>query len=355
MDQKADIKTLYYEELEALIKKCGLPAFRAGQIFRWFHNNLARDFDDLKNVGKETIGILKENTALYPLTIVRVLESKLDGTKKFAFALHDGNIIESVFMRYKHGNSVCISSQAGCRMGCRFCASTVNGLARNLTASEMLEQVYEISRITGERISNVVIMGSGEPLDNYDNTVRFIRLISDSEGYNMSRRNITLSTCGLVPQIKKLADEDLPVTLAISLHAPNDELRKKTMPIAQKYSVADIRDACVYYFEKTGRRVTFEYSVIKDLNDGRETIDELARYLLPLHCHLNLISVNPIKERNYARVGDFSLSGIKKILENKGINVTIRRRLGSDIDSSCGQLRLETMSEIKTQGKEGLS
>ncbi|MBR6271878.1 MAG: 23S rRNA (adenine(2503)-C(2))-methyltransferase RlmN [Lachnospiraceae bacterium] len=336
---KTDIKSLNKSALKEFVNNLGQPAFRAVQIFEWLHARLATTFDEMTNLGKDFRVKLDENCYITTLKSVKTLESKLDGTMKFAFELADGNIIESVFMRYKHGNTVCVSSQAGCRMGCRFCASTIDGLARNLTPSEILDQIYSINRITGERISNVVIMGSGEPLDNYDNVIKFIKLISDPDGYNMSRRNITLSTCGLVPEVFRLADEGLPITLAISLHAPNDELRRQTMPIANRYGIAEIMKACEYYFNKTGRRISFEYSVIKGLNDSADTIKELAALLTGSGSHVNLIPVNPIKERNFDRPDDSALLRAKSILEKSGINVTIRRRLGSDIGGSCGQLR----------------
>ncbi|MBQ9388321.1 MAG: 23S rRNA (adenine(2503)-C(2))-methyltransferase RlmN [Lachnospiraceae bacterium] len=336
---KTDIKSLNKSALKEFVNNLGQPAFRAVQIFEWLHARLATTFDEMTNLGKDFRVKLDESCYITTLKPVKTLESKLDGTMKFAFELADGNIIESVLMRYKHGNTVCVSSQAGCRMGCRFCASTIDGLARNLTPSEILDQIYSINRITGERISNVVIMGSGEPLDNYENVISFIKLIGDERGYNMSRRNITLSTCGLVPEVFRLADKGLPITLAISLHAPNDELRRQTMPIANRYGIAEIMKACEYFFNKTGRRISFEYSVIKGLNDSADTIKELAALLTGSGSHVNLIPVNPIKERNFDRPDDSALLRAKSILEKSGINVTIRRRLGSDIGGSCGQLR----------------
>ena len=342
-----DIKSLNKTELETYLKQLGEPKFRTAQIFDWLHKKRVKTFDEMTNLPKSLIQKLQADCELITLEIERMQLSKHDGTRKYAFKLADGNIIESVFMKYEHGNSVCISSQVGCRMGCKFCASTIDGLARNLTASEMLEQIYEIDRDTGEHISNVVIMGSGEPLDNFDNAVKFIRLINDEAGYMMSQRNITLSTCGLVPKIYELADEELSITLAISLHAPNDELRRQTMPIANKYSIEEILKACDYYFEKTGRRISFEYSVILGLNDGAETINQLAHILKGKNAHVNLISVNPIKERSYKEVDALSLTAIKNMLEKSGINATIRRRLGEDIDSACGQLR----RRIKQEGE----
>lgn len=282
---------------------------------------------------------LKENYELVTLEQVQVLVSSLDGTRKYLFRLPDGHLIESVFMKYRHGNSVCVSSQAGCRMGCRFCASTLDGLARSLLPSEILEQVYRIVRDTGEKISNVVIMGSGEPMDNYENVLRFIRLLTDENGYHMSQRNITLSTCGIVPGIRKLAEEGLPVTLALSLHAVSDEERKELMPIARKYPLNEVLAACDEYFEKTGRRVSYEYSLVKEVNDSNEHARRLAALLKGKNCHVNLIPVNPIKERTYQSTSRAEAVNFQLMLEKYGINATIRREMGRDIQGACGQLR----------------
>lgn len=265
--------------------------------------------------------------------------SKIDGTRKYLFELSDGNVIESVLMKYKHGNSVCISSQVGCRMGCRFCASTLDGLERNLTASEMLDQIYRIQSETGERVSNVVVMGSGEPLDNFDNLIRFIRLLTDENGLNISQRNVTVSTCGIVPGIKRLAEEDLQITLALSLHAPNDEVRRSLMPVANRYSLPEVMEACREYFNKTGRRLTFEYSLVQGVNDNLEEARALVRLIKDQHGHVNLIPVNPIKERDYVQSGRPAILAFQNLLEKSGINVTIRREMGRDIDGACGQLR----------------
>ena len=264
---------------------------------------------------------------------------QIEGTKKYLFRLYDGNLIESVFMRYHHGNSVCISSQVGCKMGCRFCASTLNGCVRNLEPSEMLDQIYRIQSLTGERVSNVVIMGSGEPMDNYDNVVKFLGLINSDKGLNISQRNITVSTCGLVPRIKQLAELKLQITLAISLHAPNDELRKTMMPIAYTYSIEQIMDACRYYLLQTARRISFEYSLVKGVNDSPECAKQLIKLVHGMNCHINLIPVNPIKERDYEQSEKNSIHNFKEILEKAGVNVTIRREMGRDIDGACGQLR----------------
>ena len=267
--------------------------------------------------------------------------SKLDGTRKYLFALDDGNVIESVLMKYKHGNSVCISSQVGCRMGCRFCASTLDGLVRGLRPSEMIDQIYQIGKDIGERISNVVVMGTGEPLDNYDNLLRFIELLTDENGINISQRNLTVSTCGLVPRMRQLADEKLSITLALSLHASNQKKRKALMPVANSYDIHDVVDACKYYFAQTGRRVTFEYSLVGGVNDTAEDAAELSALVHGMNCHINLIPVNPIKERDYVQSNKGVIEAFKNRLEKNGINVTIRREMGRDIGGACGQLRLK--------------
>ena len=271
--------------------------------------------------------------------------SAIDGTRKYLFRLSDGNVIESVLMRYKHGNSVCISSQVGCKMGCRFCASTIGGWTRNLLPSEMLDQIYRIQSITGERVSNVVVMGTGEPMDNYDNIVRFVHLLSDEGGLNISQRNITVSTCGIVPKIYELAKEKLQITLALSLHAPNDEKRRELMPVAQRYSMDEVLDACRNYFQETSRRITFEYSLVAGVNDSDEDARELSSRIHDINCHVNLIPVNPIKERSYRRSTHLAVENFKIKLEKCGINVTIRREMGSDIDGACGQLRKSYMEK----------
>ena len=256
-------------------------------------------------------------------------------------------VIESVLMRYHHGNSVCISTQSGCRMGCRFCASTLNGLDRNLTTSELLEQIYQIEKNIDERVSNIVLMGSGEPLDNFENVTNFLRMITDENGANISQRNITLSTCGLIPKIKELADMNFQITLAISLHASDDETRKKLLPIANKYTIEEVLDACRYYFNKTGRRITFEYSLVAGVNDTIEEADKLGRLVSDLNCHVNLIPVNPIKEREYRQSAKQAVLQFKSRVEKYKINATIRREMGRDINGACGQLRNEAMSQRK--------
>lgn len=337
----------------------GLPRFRAKQIYEWLHVKLAEDFEEMSSLPKELRAGLSGQYDLKALKTVDVKISQIDGTRKYLFQLDDENIIESVLMKYKHGNSVCISSQVGCRMGCRFCASALGGLERNLTPSEMLDQIYRISRHTGERVSNVVVMGSGEPMDNYDNLVRFIRLLTDENGLNISQRNVTVSTCGIVPEMKRLADEKLQITLALSLHAPDDDVRSSLMPIAGKYPLREVMDACQYYFAKTGRRMTFEYSLVSGVNDNPAEARALAT-LIKEYCspsrppggmcgHVNLIPVNPIKERDYVQSGARAITDFKNLLEKSGINVTIRREMGRDINGACGQLRKSYIEKKKEE------
>ncbi len=349
--EKKDIKSLGLEQLKEEFASMGEKAFRAKQTYEWMHQKLARSFDEMTNLSKDFREKCKEKYEYTSLEILRVQESKLDGTKKFLFGLRDGNVVESVWMKYKHGNSVCISSQVGCRMGCRFCASTLDGLERNLLPSEMLDQIYTISRYTNERVSNVVIMGSGEPMDNYDNFLQFVRLLTDENGLHISARNVTVSTCGLVPQIRMLAKEHLQITLALSLHATTDEKRKKLMPIAYKYSISELMDACKFYFEQTGRRITFEYSLVGGVNDTQEDADELVALASPLNCHINLIPVNPIKERDFVQSDDRHIQAFKNKLEKNHIQVTVRREMGRDIDGACGQLRRSYIQKEK-QGQE---
>ncbi len=345
--EKKDIKSLYLEELEEELGQLGEKSFRAKQIYQWVHQKLAADFEDMSNLSKALREKLRQQYTLTALNPVEVKISKIDGTRKYLFRLSDGNVIESVWMQYHHGNSVCIPSQVGCRMGCRFCASTLDGLERNLTAGEMLDQIYRIQADTGERVSNIVIMGSGEPMDNYDNVVRFIRLISHDQGLNISQRNITVSTCGIVPGIRRLAKEGLSVTLALSLHAPNDEVRKTLMPIANKYRIQEILDACQEYFEETGRRLTFEYSLVSGVNDNLEEARALASLLKGMHGHVNLIPVNPIQERDYVQSDRRAIEAFQHYLESQKIAVTVRREMGRDINGACGQLRKSFMDEEK--------
>lgn len=342
---KADIKSLSLKELEKALESIGEKPFRAKQIYQWMHEKLATGFGEMSNLSMDLREKLNEQFVLTVLEVVDVKISQTDGTRKYLFGLQDHNIIESVWMKYHHGNSVCISSQVGCRMGCRFCASTLDGLERNLTASEMLDQIYRIQSLTGERVSNIVIMGAGEPFDNYENVIRFIRMISDEHGLHISQRNITVSTCGIVPGIQRLAEENLQITLALSLHAPNDTVRKTLMPIASRYGLAEVLLACQEYYEKTGRRLTFEYSLVRGVNDNLEEARALVELLKGMHGHVNLIPVNPIKERDYVQSEQKAIVNFKNYLENNRINVTIRREMGRDIGGACGQLRKSYLGE----------
>lgn len=345
MEDKIDIKSLTLSELTQFLEDMDQKKFRAKQLYSWMHEHLIEDFDQATNLPKSLIEELKEKCRLTALVVRQEQISKIDDTRKYLFELYDRNMIESVLMRYHHGNSVCISSQVGCRMGCKFCASTLDGCVRNLTASEMLDQIYRIQKMTGERVDNVVIMGSGEPMDNYDNVIRFIKLLNSEEGLNISQRNITVSTCGLVEKIKELADEKLQITLAISLHAPNDKLRASMMPIANKYSIDEIMEAVRYYIDVTTRRVSFEYSLVDGVNDSDDCVKQLAKLLTGLNCHINLIPVNPVRERQFVRPDMKKVYSFKNKLEKYGLNVTIRREMGSDIDGACGQLRKKYMDE----------
>ena len=340
-----DIKSLTLNKLKEEMEAMGEKSFRAKQMYEWMHGKMAAGYEEMTNIPAALANQCRERYSYTALRIVRMQESKTDGTRKYLFELADGNMVESVFMRYKHGNSVCISSQVGCRMGCRFCASTLDGLERNLSPSEMLDQIYAISRHTGERVSNVVVMGSGEPMDNYDNLLRFIELLTDENGLHISQRNVTVSTCGIVPKMRELADNKLQVTLAISLHAATDEKRRQLMPIANKYSLHELIEACDYYFKQTGRRISFEYSLVKGINDTDEDAGQLAALIGQLNCHVNLIPVNPVKERDYVQSERRAVEAFKNKLEKNGINVTIRREMGRDIDGACGQLRRRYMEE----------
>ena len=344
--EKKDIASYSFEELQEEMLAIGEKGFRSRQIYSWIHEKLVDDFEEMTNLPKTLRQKLESAYEIRRVEMEKRQISKIDGTNKFLFCLKDGNMVESVLMKYKHGNSVCISSQVGCRMGCRFCASTLDGLERNLTPSEMLRQVYQIQKITGERVSNIVIMGTGEPLDNYDNFLKFIHMVSDEHGLNISQRNITASTCGIVPNIRRLAEEKLQITLALSLHGSIQEKRRSLMPVANKYELHEVLEACDYYFEKTGRRITFEYSLVHGVNDTPEDAKELMGILKDRNCHLNLIPVNPIKERNYEKPDKKSAENFKNKLEKNGINVTIRREMGSDIDGACGQLRRKTMQGV---------
>ena len=339
---KVDILSLFPNELSKLLSD--LPSYRVKQLFSWLHKGVG--FDDMTNLPKALREQLKETTYIALPIIQNKYVSRIDGTVKYLFRLTDGQCIESVVMKYKHGNTICISSQAGCRMGCKFCASTKNGWARNLTPSEMLGQVLVAQNDTGLRISNIVLMGIGEPLDNYDNVIRFLRLVSRDDGLNIGLRHISLSTCGVVDKIYKLADEGLPITLSISLHHSNDKDRSALMPINNKWNIDSLLDACKSYFDKTGRRISFEYAVISGVNDNEPQAIALAKLLnkrLPsLPFHVNLIPVNSVEGTGFTS-GMESVLLFKSTLEKMGVNATVRRKLGSDIDASCGQLRRTEM------------
>lgn len=339
MESWTDIRSMNMEELTEVVTAAGEKKFRAKQIYGWLHHKLIRTEDEMKNVPAACRETIFKEHPLYGVTEVERYVSKIDGTTKFLFELHDGNIIESVLMKYRHGNSACISSQAGCRMGCRFCASTLLGLERNLYPSEMLDQIYAIQKTTGERVSHIVVMGTGEPFDNFESLCRMISLVSDENGLNISRRNITVSTCGLVPKIYEFADRYPQVTLAISLHAPNDDMRKELMPVANRYTMKELMAAAAYYVAKTGRRITFEYSLVKDVNDQKEHAEMLAALVKGLNCHINLIPINPVKEREFRQSEQNHIHAFQHILEKHHIQVTIRREMGRDISAACGQLR----------------
>ena len=324
----------------------GEPAFRAKQIFSWIHEKQVNSFDMMTNLPKSLRAALAESFDPAPLKMVRRQVSKIDGTNKFLYELRDGQCIETVFMPYRHGNSVCVSSQAGCSMGCKFCASTIGGKVRDLSRGEILTQVYETQRLTGERVSNAVIMGTGEPLDNTEEVIGFIRLLADENGQNMSLRNITLSTCGIVPGIYRLAGEKMPITLALSLHAPTQEKRVKLMPIARRYPLDEVMKACDDYYRATGRRETFEYALVAGVNDTDEDARELIQLLKGRGAHVNLIPVNPVVKnadigggKGFQRPNRQHVVNFQNKLEKNGLNGTIRREMGADIDGACGQLR----------------
>lgn len=337
-----DLKDFEYDELTEYLLSIGEKKFRAEQIFSWLHKG-AESYDDMTNLSKTTRERLEKETFVSTLKIREKYVSQLDGTVKYLFELPDGNCIESVVMRYHHGLTICISSQVGCRMGCRFCASTIGGLYRNLTAGEILNQVIFAQKDIGERISNIVIMGIGEPLDNYDNIIKFLHNVNHEKGVNIGYRHITLSSCGVVPRIYDLAEENLPITLTISLHAPNDAVRDTIMPINHKYKTAELLAACKNYYETTGRRISFEYSLIHGVNDSGENAAELARLIKGMGAHVNLIPVNKVEEREYEKGSKAEINAFRDKLVKMGVNATIRRELGSDISASCGQLRKKVL------------
>ena len=343
--EKTDIKSLSLPELTDKIKELGLPKFRAGQIYSWLHKQFAEDFDEMTNLSKDLRKSLSDSFEIYNCKIEQKFESKLDETVKYLFRLNDGEFIESVLMKYKYGYTVCISSEVGCNMKCSFCASTLGGKQRDLLPSEMLSQVYAISRDMGIRVSHIVLMGMGEPLDNYDNVLKFLDLITNEDGLNISARHISVSTCGVVPKIYDLIEKHPQFTLSISLHAPNNEIRSRIMPVNKKWDIDELLDACRLYTEKTSRRISFEYAMISGVNDTDECAAELIERLHGMLCHVNLIPANEVKENDYKRSSDKRVREFSEKLKAGGINSTVRRTLGADINASCGQLRQKRKEE----------
>ncbi len=334
-----DLLSLSLSELENLMLELGEKRFVASQLFGWLHHQRVTDLDEMTNLSKQLRVKLKNNYDISSCTIAKKLVSVYDNTVKYLFTLPDGEQIESVVMQYKYGHTICVSSQVGCKMGCTFCASGIAGFVRNLLPGEILSQIYTASKDLDIRISHVVMMGVGEPMDNLDNVLRFLSLITDEKGYNLSMRNISLSTCGVVPGIYRLMQENLQLTLSISLHAPNDEVRSRTMPVNRRWPMQELLKACKEYTERTGRRISFEYALISGVNDSDADAKELAGRLRGMLCHVNLIPVNSVKERNYVRSSAARVEGFRRVLEQYHINATVRRTLGSDINASCGQLR----------------
>ncbi|MBQ2756547.1 MAG: 23S rRNA (adenine(2503)-C(2))-methyltransferase RlmN [Oscillospiraceae bacterium] len=338
---KKDIKSMSPDELAEEFKAKKLPAFRAKQVFAWLHQKRATSFAEMTDLPAAMREQLDGEYVIHSVKIERKLVSKIDGTVKYLYRLDDGETVEAVLMHYKHGTSLCVSTQAGCKMGCTFCASTIAGFERNLLPSEMLDEVYAAQQDSGERVDGMVLMGIGEPLDNFDNVIKFLRLVSCKEGQNMGMRHISLSTCGLVDKIYDLMEMDLQLTLSISLHASNDERRKKLMPVARRWSIAELLKACREYYKRTGRRISFEYALIGGENDSEADAEELAALLGGSGCHVNLIQVNKVEESGYKRGTRENTERFRALLEKRGINATIRRELGSDINAACGQLRRE--------------
>lgn len=335
---KIDIKSMTEAELSKMLEEFSQPKFRASQIFKWLHSGVV-SFDEMSNIPNSLREILKEKCYIANVKIIKRLESKIDSTVKYLYELFDGEYIESVLMKYEHGYTVCISTQVGCRMGCSFCASGINGLTRSLTASEMLAQIMMAQKDNNIRVSNIVMMGMGEPLDNFDNSVRFLELVSNDKGMNIGLRHISLSTSGVVSGIEKLKEYNFPITLSISLHAPNDEIRSSMMKVNKKWNVDELLNACRDYQKVTTRRISFEYALIEGVNDSKECAEELARKLKGIMCHVNLIPANPVKENSFKKPDKNKIFKFQQELISLGINATVRRTLGADIDASCGQLR----------------
>lgn len=342
LTNKKDILSLSFDELEKEITQSGEKSFRSQQIFMWLHKEKVTSFDEMTNLSKELRNWLRDNYYITTLKPAQKQVSQIDGTIKYLFGLADDNAIETVQMEYSYGSSLCISTQVGCRMGCRFCASTIGGLVRSLTAGEMLAQVYTAEKLSGKTIGNVVLMGIGEPLDNFESVIKFINTLGHPKGKNLSLRSITLSSCGIVPEIRKLADLNLPITLAVSLHGADDKTRSQIMPVNKKWNLESLLEACRYYFSKTGRRITFEYALISGVNDNIKEAEKLAALLKDLPCHINLIPINKVKELGFDKSQNQAINAFKHTLEKKGFAVTTRRELGSDISAACGQLRHES-------------
>ena len=334
-----DIKSLSLTELKDELASLGEKSFKATQIYAWLHKRGAESFDEMTDLSKDLREKLKNNYDIYTCSIEKKLVSVYDNTVKYLFRLHDGELIESVIMKYKYGYTICVSSQVGCKMGCSFCASGIAGFIRNLAPSEILSQIYVAQKDLNIRISHIVMMGVGEPLDNFDNVMKFLDMITNSDGLNIGMRNISLSTCGVVSGIEKLLERKLQLTLSVSLHAPNDEIRSRTMPVNNKWNIDTLLSACRKYTQTTSRRISFEYAMISGVNDSDECAHELGRKLKGMLCHVNLIPVNSVKERSYKKSSDNRINEFIKVLEKYRINVTVRRTLGSDINASCGQLR----------------
>ena len=341
-----NLKSLTQPELADILKQLGQPAFRAGQVFAWLHKGV-RSYDEMTNLPKALRELLSKEYPICPPKVVRKQESQRDGTIKYLWELHDGNCVETVLMRYHYGNTVCISTEVGCRMGCAFCASTIGGLVRRLEPYEMLDEVLFTQVESGLPISHIVLMGIGEPLDNFDNVMRFLELVNSPEGMNISMRHISLSTCGLVPKIDELAKRNLQLTLSVSLHAPNDAVRDTIMPVNKAYPSQELIDACRRYYEATSRRISFEYAMIQGVNDSRENAKELLRRMKGLPCHFNLIPLNHVEESPLKPSSRETVTAFQKCLEDGGIPATVRRTLGGDIDASCGQLRRKYTKEQK--------
>ncbi|MBE6844989.1 MAG: 23S rRNA (adenine(2503)-C(2))-methyltransferase RlmN [Ruminococcus sp.] len=348
--EKIDILSLTLPELEMHVQEMGEKKFRAKQIFQWLHVKHANSFEDMSNISLELRTKLSEMFCIKQLNIERKLESSIDNTVKYLYRLSDGMFIETVLMEYNHGMSLCVSTQVGCKMGCKFCASTIAGFERNLLPSEILQQVYRTQSDTGKKISGIVLMGIGEPLDNYKNVMRFLELVSCPDGYGLSLRHVTLSTCGIVPKIKELADKKLGLTLSVSLHCPENDGRSEIMPVNRTYNVYELIEATREYIDKTGRRVTYEYAVIDGVNSDRENARKLATLIKGINCHVNLIPVNTVKEREYKSSRESAMKFMNMLTE-MGINATVRRTLGSDIDAACGQLRREAEKQTEKSGE----